>query len=208
MIEITSEDVARVEKILHDVPGGAERALSNAMNRGLSKVRTAAFKEVRGVYNVQNAALKAATSTRIRRASGNNMIGSILFSGVKIPLYKFKVTPQAIGTGETVKGSLEKGHMTEFAHAFIAEMDTGHIGVFERTGVQGIESRLQKLKDKGKAGNKHTEKVGEIMGLSAIQMIGNSDVIERVESEAQETISTRIDHEIDRILNGYGGGKK
>ena len=61
MIEITSEDVARVEKILHDVPGGAERALSNAMNRGLSKVRTAAFKEVRGVYNVQNAALKAAT---------------------------------------------------------------------------------------------------------------------------------------------------
>ena len=46
------------------------------------------------------------------------------------------------------------------------------------------------------------------MGLSAAQMIGNSDVIERVESEAQETISARIDHEIDRILNGYGGGKK
>lgn len=205
MIEITSEDVARVEKILHDVPGGAERALSNAMNRGLSKVRTAAFKEVRGVYNVQNAALKAATSTRIRRASGNNMIGSILFSGVKIPLYKFKVTPQAIGTRETVKGSLEKGHMTEFAHAFVALMDSGHIGVFERKGVQGIKSRLQKANGKG---NKHTEKVGEIMGLSTAQMIGNSDVIERVESEAQETISARIDHEIDRILNGYGGGKK
>ena len=205
MIEITSEDVARVEKILHDVPGGAERALSNAMNRGLSKVRTAAFKEVRGVYNVQNAALKAATSTRIRRASGNNMIGSILFSGVKIPLYKFKVTPQAIATGETVKGSLEKGHMTEFAHAFVALMDSGHIGVFERKGVQGIKSRLQKANGKG---NKHTEKVGEIMGLSAAQMIGNSDVIERVESEAQETISARINHEIDRILNGYGGGKK
>ena len=133
------------------------------------------------------------------------MIGSILFSGVKIPLYKFKVTPQAIGTRETVKGSLEKGHMTEFAHAFVALMDSGHIGVFERKGVQGIKSRLQKANGKG---NKHTEKVGEIMGLSAAQMIGNSDVIERVESEAQETISARIDHEIDRILNGYGGGKK
>lgn len=205
MIEITSEDVERVEKILTDVPGGAKRALSNAMNRGLQKVRTAAFKEVRGVYNVQNAALKEATSTRIQRASGNNMVGSISFSGVKIPLYKFKVTPQAVGTGTTVKGSLEKGHMTEFAHAFIAMMDRGHIGVFERKGIQGIKSRLQEANGKG---NKHTEKVGEIMGLSAAQMIGNGEVIKKVESETQETISARIDHEIDRILNGYGGGKK
>ena len=43
------------------------------------------------------------------------------------------------------------------------------------------------------------------MGLSAAQMIGNDKVIKDVEKDAQETVNKRIEHEIDRLLNGYGG---
>ena len=39
MIEITAEAVERVEAILAGVPNGAERALSNAINRGISRVK-------------------------------------------------------------------------------------------------------------------------------------------------------------------------
>ena len=49
------------------------------------------------------------------------------------------------------------------------------------------------------------EKVEEKMGLSAVQMIGNEQVIAQVEEEAQKTVNERIEHEIDRLLNGYGG---
>ena len=202
MIEISSEAVERVENILSEVPGGAQKALSAAMNRGLSKVKTAAFKEVRSVYAVQYAALKEATKTKVKNTSKGNLAGEISFSGVKIPLYKFKVTPQAVATGATVKASTMKGSMTEFSHAFIAMMSSGHIGVFERTGTQGIASRLEAYNR-----SKHTEKVSEIMGLSAVQMISNENIMDKTEADAQETVNARIEHEIDRILNGYGGKK-
>lgn len=203
MIEISSEAVERVENILSEVPGGAQKALSAAMNRGLAKVRSAAFKEVRTVYAVQYAALKKATKVKVKNTSKGNLAGEISFSGVKIPLYKFKVTPQAIGTRATVKGSLmQGGGMTEFANAFIAMMPNGHIGAFERTGTQSMPSRTKSHEE-----SKYTEKISELMGLSAAQMISNLDVMNKIEADAQETVNARIEHEIDRILNGYGGKK-
>ena len=50
MIEVSAEAIERVERILAVVPKGAERALSNAINRGLSRVKTGATKRVKEVY--------------------------------------------------------------------------------------------------------------------------------------------------------------
>lgn len=94
MIEITVEGMERAEKILANVPKGAERAAANALNRGLSRVKTGAMRKVKEVYAVQSAALSAATNTRVRKASAGNLVGYISFSGAKIPLYKFHVTPK------------------------------------------------------------------------------------------------------------------
>ena len=86
MIEITVEGMERAEKILANVPKGAERAAANALNRGLSRVKTGAMRKVKEVYAVQSAALSAATNTRVSKASAGNLVGYISFSGVKIPL--------------------------------------------------------------------------------------------------------------------------
>ena len=48
-VQIDAETMERVEAMLAQVPKGAERAFSNAINRGLSKVKTGAFKEVKRV---------------------------------------------------------------------------------------------------------------------------------------------------------------
>lgn len=204
MIEITEETINRVEKILAGVPKGAERALANAMNRGLSKVKTGAVKRVKEVYTVQNAAISENTRTRVKQASTGSLAGYVHFSGYKIPLYKFHVTPKSPGTGRTVYANVKRGEGGTLEEAFIGQMGNGHVGVFERTGIQGIQSRLDKLGE-GKKGNKHTEKLEEKMGLSMIQMVGNDKVVEQLEMEAQKTVEQRIEHEIMRILNGYGG---
>lgn len=75
---------------------------------------------------------------------------------------------------------------TPFAEAFIAKMKSGHTGMFERDG----KSRLP---------------ITEFMGPSTAQMAGNSVIVERVEEKTQEVVNKRIEHEITRILNGYGG---
>jgi hypothetical protein len=186
MIEITSETIDRVEKLLAGVPKGAERALAAAMNRGLSKISTGAARNVREVYAVQSSALSDATKINSKKASSGNLAGYVAFSGVKIPLYKFKVTPLYHNTGKLVKGGLMKGGGATFEDAFIATMKSGHTGVFERT----ISSRLP---------------IEEKMGLSAAQMIANTTVMSKLEEDAQKTINDRLEHEIDRLLSGYGG---
>ena len=186
MIEITSETIERVETLLSGIPKGAERAFSNSINRGLSRVKTTAMKRAKEVYAVQSSALTAATTTRISKASTGNIAGYVSFSGFKLPLYKFNVTPKKPGTGKQVTASVMKNGGTTFEDAFVAEMKNGHMGVFERSG----RKRLP---------------VEEIMGLSAAQMVGNAAVIEELEKEAQKVVDERLSHEIDRILNGYGG---
>lgn len=185
MIEISAETVNRVEGILQGVPKGAERALSNAINRGLSRIKTTAKKRVKEVYTVDSRALSAASNITIRRASTNDLAGFVSFAGRKIPLYKFKVTPKTAGTKKRVQASVMKGGGATFESAFIADMRNG-TGVFERE----TKKRLP---------------VHELMGLSAAQMVGNQKVLEGIGEEAQDLINERLEHEIDRILNGYGG---
>lgn len=186
MIEISAETIERVETLLAGVPKGAERALSNAMNRGLSKVKTGASKKVREVYTVQASAINEATNTRMKRTGTGDLAGFISFAGYKIPLYKFKVTPKAPGIKKQVTAAVKKGGGTAFENAFIAQMQSGHIGVFERETSKRFP-------------------IEEKMGLAMAQMVGNQNVIAELEKEAQETVNERITHEIDRLLNGYGG---
>lgn len=199
-IEISEENLERTEKLLAGIPKGAERAFSNAINRGLSHLKTQAFKEVREVYAVKLSDLNSATKVRVQKAGGQSPVGYINFAGVKIPLYKFKASPSSPGSKQKVKAGVKIGGGATFENAFIARMMSGHLGVFERTGEQGIEKRLEKYKP-----NKYTEKVEEKMGLAAEQMIRNEDVLEKVSEEAQKKVNERLEHEIYRILNGYGG---
>ena len=202
MIEVSAEAIERVEALLAGVPKGAERALSNAMNRGLSKMKTGAAKKVREVYTVQASAINEATNTKIRRTSTGNPAGYISFAGYKIPLYKFKVTPKAPGIRKRVQATVKKGEGGTVEDAFIAQMANGHIGVFERTGTYDSDNARFKKYEKE---NKYTESIEQKMGLAMGQMLGNPKVIEELEKEAQKTIDERIVHEIDRLLNGYGG---
>lgn len=185
MIEITAKDIARVQAVLQGIPSGAQKAMAAAINRGLSKVQTAASKEVRKVYAVKAASTRKTTSVTKKTASAGNMIGSITFSGTKIPLYEFNVSPKAANTRQPVRAGVMKGNLTPFASAFIT-MANGRIGIFEREGNPRYP-------------------IEQKMGLSMAQMVGNDEVITEIEQQAQETVQQRLDHEINRILNGYGG---
>ena len=68
MIEITSDAIERVGTLLADVPKGAERVFANAMNRGISRVKTQALKRTKQVYTVNNKALTAKPARETLRA--------------------------------------------------------------------------------------------------------------------------------------------
>ncbi len=185
MIEINSEAIERAETLLAGIPKGAERAFSNAINRAVTYSKTKALKEVRKVYTVKQSDLNEKSATKVQKASTGNLAGYVSFSGYKLPLYKFQVTPKEPRKGKKVKATVMKGGGTTFDSAFIADLGHG-MGVFER-----ITSRRYPTE--------------QIMGLSTGQMVQNEVIIEQLEKEAEEKVNERVMHEIDRILNGYGG---
>ena len=184
MIEISVEEMKRAQQLFAGIPKGTERAFSNAINRAVSHTKTQAFKEIKRVYAVKQGQLNGATVTRVQKASTGSLTGFVVFSGVKIPLYQFNVSHNS--SGKNIRAGLKKGSWTAFEHAFVAQMKSGHIGIFERVATKRLP-------------------IEEIMGLSGAQMVGNGEIVEELTKEAEKKVNERVEHEINRILNGYGG---
>jgi len=198
MIEITDRQIDRVNLILGGMGNGSESVLKNAINRGLSSVRVQSVRSITKMYDITQKDIKADSTIYLRKAAGRDLAGHVSFSGMRIPLYKFNVTPREPSARRVKASVLKSSSPTSFTDAFIARMKNGHTGVFERTRKQGIEARVAIHGE-----SKHTEKIRELFGPATAQMARNAVVLEHVEKEAQHVIDIRIEHEMDRILKGY-----
>ena len=183
MIEIDSGKIKEAEELLKDVQNGTQRAVYNAINRGLSSAKTQSTKYVKENYNIKSSNIKENIDATVKRANKSNMVGTIDFSGHSIPLIQFKVSPSTPKKG-VVKASVKKGSNAKLLHAYIADLGKG-TGVFERMTKERNSSK-------------------ELYGLSVPTMLGNENVYKQLEDKTVEVVNARLDHEIERILNGYG----
>ena len=126
IIKIDSLDVQR---LLRQSPQIAEKALVRTLNRTADKARVAGSRAVRETYNIKAEDLKK--SIRTYKASRSRMEAQLSITGKPVGLIAFaaKQTPKGV-TYKILKAAGRK----RLAHAFIAKMKTGHIGVFERSG--------------------------------------------------------------------------
>lgn len=75
---------------------------------------------------------------------------------------------------------------TALDHAFVRSVARGHTGVFERVG----DDRLP---------------IREFLGPSVPQMMSyNENLQEAIAEHTKETFEKRFDHEVTRLLNGWG----
>lgn len=190
MIRITDEQADRVHRTLGGIKNGSEKAFKSIINRTLDTIETESVRQIQEVYIIKAATLKNKNTTKVgfKRATYGNLAGEIKFAGYKVPLYKYDVSPKKPNRGIISTRKLKSSSRKEFRNAFIASMtqSSGHTGIFERT-------------------TKNHYPIIEIMGDSFAEMAGSSLVMEKIEEKAEETIDKRIDVEINRILNGYGG---
>ncbi len=184
MIEISCEQLEKVNTLLSDIKGAPQKVLHNAINRGLNKVKTVAAKDAASVYTVSTSTIKSAAHTKQKNATSGSIVGSITFSGHKLPLKKFKVSGTGGQRRKAVSAIVKKGSGGALLHAYVRNLGNG-AGVFERKTSKRESSET-------------------LMALSAAQMIGNDDVLMNIEHEASEVVEKRIEHEISRILAGIG----
>lgn len=210
-IQATGEDtLERARAMLAGIDGGVNKAVRSAMSRVASNLRSNSTKAIQERYAISPSSIRENENVRVSYNYRDGIQAVIEFSGRKIPLYRYKgaapVMPEydktrwvkALVDGEMTwvhPGIPARGHLlastapTLFEHAFVAQMKSSHIGIFERTG------------NLNRAGT--GSEIREIMGLSVPQMLGSREVERKLADDAVRKFEERLDHEINRILSGY-----
>lgn len=207
------EALDHATKVLAGIPDGISRAIKSALPRAASALRGESVRAIRSKYDISAANIRSKQNISIRYSYGSESAAYIRFSGKKIPLYRYNgTTPKnptanesktvAVRIDGTYKlvhpGVAASAHQlngtspTKFENAFIARMSSGHVGIFERTG--GVSSN-------GK------DQIKELQGSSVPQMLGNETVQNQLADVASAKFEERMEHEITRILNGWGRSK-
>jgi hypothetical protein len=157
-------------------------------------------KAIPKVYAISAADLRASGSIKSRRrAVSGGVIGEVSFAGANIPLARFHVAPKRPTPLESdrISAGVLKGTNTPFSNAFVAIMESGHVGVFARDPGSYMKSRGGKTK--------HSESISEFYAPSVAAMAANAGITEETAKTAIDVFNQRMEHEIDRILAGYGG---
>ena len=178
-VDIAEEGFDRVSALLAGIPGGANRAVGSALARAAAAGKTVAKRAVTQEYAISSSEFSNRTKNinNIQRGSNFGYRGSV------IPLRVFDTKVDR--SGRVVTRVKKSGARQALDHAFEAKMGS-HYGIYERQG----EKRFP---------------VKELFGPATPQMMySNENVMDSIEEKMASTYEERIEHEITRILNGWG----
>ena len=184
-VDIAEDSLDRVTKLLAGISGGVYKAVGSALTRAAAAGRTAAKQPVTREYSISQSEFLSQTRNinHFVRDTGGGLSVVFGFRGNVIPLIKFNT--RVNNSGQVVTQVKRSGAAATMDRAFTAQMG-GHRGVYERLGVKRFP-------------------VEELYGPATPQMMySNEDVMDEIEDKMAETYEKRIDHEILRVLNGWG----
>lgn len=185
VVDIAEDSLDRAIRLLAGINGGVYKAVGSALTRAAASGKTAAKKPVTKEYAISQSEFLSRTKNinHFVRESGGGISVVFGFRGNVIPLMKFSTRINS--SGQVVTQVKRSGSAATLDRAFSAQMG-GHRGIYERIG----PSRFP---------------VEELYGPATPQMMySNEAVTDEIEQKVAETYEKRIDHEILRVLNGWG----
>lgn len=181
VVDIAEEGVGKAERVLNGIPGGVQKAVGSALARAANAGKTEAKRAVSREYTVSSGDFLRYTRNINHFTSGMEVVFG--FAGYNIPLLHFQMGVD--GSGRPVAHVKRSNAPEVLRHAFRQHVG-GHYGVYERLGA----SRYP---------------IQELYGPATTQMMySNEEVLDAVEDKMVEAYEKRIDHEILRVLNGWG----
>lgn len=185
IVDVVEDSLDKATRLLAGINGGVYKAVGSALSRAAATGKTAAKQPITKEYTISQSEFLARTRNInhfVRESSGGISV-VFGFRGNVIPLMKFNT--RVNGSGQIVTQVKRSGSAETLNRAFSAQMG-GHKGIYERIGA----SRFP---------------VEELYGPATPQMMySNEEVTDGIERKVADTYEKRIDHEILRILNGWG----
>lgn len=183
-LSISESSLDRAQKLLAGIRGGVYQAVGSALKRAGDAGKTVSKAAVADEYTISQSQFLRQTKQVNHFVQHGGMISvEFGYSGYVIPLMNFRTS---VGSDGRVVTQVKRNSVAEMLdNAFRAQMG-GHVGIYERIGLDRFP-------------------VKELYGPAAPSMMySNKKVMDKVEEKVVETYEKRLDHEIMRVLNGWG----
>jgi len=183
-IEIDTRELDRAAQMLRGLPGAIEKVSKKAVRAATKGVKREAVGKITERYTI--AKRRVSPTMRVTYKGAGAVFSS---RGPVNDLSYFKHTPRSVPkrrppAGQYLYSQVVNGQGGTIAHAFLAKMRSGHVGVFHRT-----------------AGNASLP-IKKLAGPSTPQMLGSPSVSEYLEQRIAERLSTALEAETDAYLGG------
>lgn len=188
-------DVKEVENLLSGLGRGADKVITRALNRTITSVKSVAVKSIAKDIRVKQKVVRQ--SLRLSRASYRKKRAYVEAEGGRIPLIDFNA--RKINRG--VSYNAPSGGRRTITGAFQATMQSGHTGIFKRTG---IRRKMRSGRYKGKV----REAITELHGASIPYVMLQKSVKAAMDTVARERWETEIRAQIKYFLRHDRGTRR
>jgi hypothetical protein len=196
VFQLGAADVERARAQLGHIKGGPERAIAAALNRAADMAMAEAVRKVRDIYTIK--ARDVRQTMHISRARPGDTTPTAIISSKDgaLPLDRFKMRPtRPPKKRREVQIEVRKGRTRGMGRRnFVAQMPSGKIGVFARTG----EWRTMRA---GRYAGQVREAIKLLYGPAIPVMLGVPDVADAVTARAGSVVLDRLEHEIGRLFD-------
>lgn len=181
MIKISEKGLEQVDKILEDLPNVAKDIKLRAVRRAALAAKAEASRQGRNRYNLKSEEINK--TFVFTKPNKNNISATLVSTGERIRLIKYKVNPKNVPKKRrVVKVSVIKGQgMKTLESAFVAKMQNGTVGVFQRLGKERVP-------------------IKQLYGPSVPQLFKESTVKNAILKKAEDVLENRITHELGRYI--------
>lgn len=182
-ISVDGKQLQKATISLQFVEKNIPKAFSAALNRVGQGVKTEASKKVRETYDIRAGDVKRYGNIRITKANFAKLELLLTSRGPSVPLIRFKTSPskQSSRSPRVLSASVKRSGKKPIPGAFIRSMESGHAGVFKRSGKRRLP-------------------IQELFGPAVPVMMSEPGVAEHLQNEANIRMQKRLDHEVDRVL--------
>ena len=181
---ITPDGMEKALEAVKGIKDGANTAMARALNRTIHKMRTESIKAVRAELPLKAGEIRETMG--IKQASKHSLEAWLSSRGPELPLIRFRPIPQEAQNpgppgGVSVITRKSQGRQ-QIAGSFVANMKSGHKGVFKRGG----KSRLP---------------IFEEFGPAIPDILNEEPTHTDIERTADAQLRKRLTHEIEYLLS-------
>ncbi len=206
-VGISQLEIQAIEAELSSIDGGATKVIKSAINDTLKHIRTGLVRKMRDVLKLLAKDVRERIKPK-QLATDDNLVGVLSIDYRPVPLMDFKPRfRKSMGVAvTTIKG---QGVQT-FKHMFRAQMQSGHVGAFERDPTAPFRPmtrgywagrRIKRGPRKGKLIVR--EPIREAYGPSIVAAFEKTpDLADSVLEDADAYFRARLDSKIEFMLAG------